>query len=336
MRGLTKEYVLRRGGLFFLTILISMTILFIIPRLAPGDPVASMVSRMTAQGGFVENSDQLIAAWRAKFGLDKPLIVQYLSYLKNMVTLNFGYSLAYFPAPVHSMVRDALPWTIGLLSVATLISFITGNIIGAFMAWRKTPGVLRALLPFTLTFTSIPPFMLSILLLYIFSFGLNWLPFSGGYDLSIMPALSIPFIKSIISHSILPALSIVVCSMGSWALGMRGMMITTAGEDYVTLAEAKGLSSARIFFRYEMRNAILPQLTALALSLGSLAGGSVIIEYIFSYPGIGYLMYTAVTNNDYTLLQGIMFMLTTSVSLGVLIIDLLYPVIDPRISYQGK
>lgn len=336
MRGLSREYVLKRAGMFLLTVWLSMTILFIIPRLAPGDPVAAMISRLTAQAGFVENSDQIIAAWRAKFGLDRPVLVQYFSYLKNMATLNFGYSLSYFPAPVHTLIGEALPWTLGLLLTATLLSFIIGNIIGAIMAWRKTPGLLRVLLPFTLTFTSIPPFMLSILLLYVFSFGLNWLPFSGGYDLSLAPGLTPAFLGSLLSHGILPASSIVACSMGSWALGMRGMMVTTAGEDFVLLAEAKGLSPARIFFRYEMRNAILPQLTALALSLGTLAGGSVIIEYIFSYPGIGYLLYTAITNNDYTMIQGIMFMLIAGVSLGVLVIDLLYPLLDPRISYHRK
>lgn len=336
MRGLTRGYILKRVGMFFLTIWISMTILFVIPRLAPGDPVAAMVSRMTAQAGFIENSDQIIAAWRAKFGLDKPVLIQYLSYFKNMATLNFGYSLAYFPVPVKTLIREALPWTLGLLSMATLLSFLIGNTIGALMAWRNTPRLVRALLPLTLTFTSIPPFMLSILLLYVFSFGLGWLPFSGGADLSILPGLNPAFIGSVVSHGILPALSIVVCSMGFWALGMRGMMVTTAGEDYVILAEAKGLSPMRIFFRYEMRNAMLPQLTALTLSLGTLAGGSVIIEYIFSYPGIGYLLYSSITNNDYTMIQGIVFMLIASVSLGVLIIDLLYPLIDPRISYQGK
>ena len=336
MRGLSRKYVLKRAGMFFLTIWISMTILFIIPRLAPGDPVAAMVSRMTAQGGFIENSDQLIAAWRAKFGLDRPLVVQYFSYFKNMLTLDFGYSLAYFPVPALSLIREALPWTLGLLSTATLLSFLIGNIIGALMAWRNTPRAARALLPATLTFTSIPPFMLSILLLYVFSFGLNLLPFSGGYDLSVKPSLSPAFALSVARHAVLPALSIVICSMGFWALGMRGMMVTTAGEDYVILAEAKGLPLSRIFFRYEMRNALLPQLTALTLSLGTLAGGSVIIEYIFSYPGIGYLLYSSITNNDYTMIQGIVFILIASVSFGVLVIDLLYPLIDPRITYQEK
>src|SRR3989339_234677 len=288
MRGLSRTYVLKRTGMFFLTVWIGMTVIFFIPRMAPGDPIAAMVSRLSAQAGRIENADQMINAWHAKFGLDAPLPVQYGRFLKNMFTLNLGYSLGYFPTKVEDMIKQALPWTLGLLAMATLMSFVLGNIIGALLAWRRSPRLLKLLLPVTLTFTSIPPFMMGILLLYVFAFGL------------------------------------------------RGMMITTGGEDFVILAEAKGLSMRRIFFNYEMRNAMLPQLTALTLSLGSIAGGSVIIEYIFTYPGIGYLLYSGIVNNDFTLIQGIVFVLISSVSFAVLLIDLLYPLIDPRISYQGK
>ncbi|OGJ91445.1 MAG: ABC transporter permease [Candidatus Raymondbacteria bacterium RifOxyA12_full_50_37] len=336
MRGLSRTYVLKRTGMFFLTVWIGMTVIFFIPRMAPGDPIAAMVSRLSAQAGRIENADQMINAWHAKFGLDAPLPVQYGRFLKNMFTLNLGYSLGYFPTKVEDMIKQALPWTLGLLAMATLMSFVLGNIIGALLAWRRSPRLLKLLLPVTLTFTSIPPFMMGILLLYVFAFGLNFLPFSGGFDQSVIPGLNLEFIGNVLQHGILPASSIVVCTMGFWALGMRGMMITTGGEDFVILAEAKGLSMRRIFFNYEMRNAMLPQLTALTLSLGSIAGGSVIIEYIFTYPGIGYLLYSGIVNNDFTLIQGIVFVLISSVSFAVLLIDLLYPLIDPRISYQGK
>jgi peptide/nickel transport system permease protein len=216
------------------------------------------------------------------------------------------------------------------------MSFIAGNVVGALLAWRRTPGLARALLPATLTFTSIPPFMLGILLIYLFAFGLKWFPFSGAYDMGGQSQWSWNFIKQVIHHGTLPALAIVITTMGFWALGMRGMMVTTDGEDYMILAQAKGLHPSRIFWLYGVRNAILPQVTALALSLGALAGGSVIVEYIFTYPGMGYLLYDGIVNGDYTLIQGVVYFLIVGVALAVLIIDLLYPFLDPRITYQKK
>jgi peptide/nickel transport system permease protein len=336
MGGLTRDYLIKRLGMFLLTVWLGMTLIFIIPRLAPGDPITAMVSRMSAQSGRVENSDQIIAAWRQRFGLDAPWYVQYGRYMGNLATFNLGYSLAYFPAEVENMVARSMPWTLGLLSLATLMSFVLGNTVGALLAWRRTPNLAKALLPLSLTFTSIPAFMLGILLVYTFAFGLRWFPFAGAFARGLQPELSLEFIKSVIYHGTLPALAIVVTTMGFWALGMRGMMVTTTGEDYMILAEAKGLRPSRIFWLYGVRNAILPQVTALALTLGSIAGGSVIVEYIFTYPGMGYLLYEGIVNTDYTLIQGIVYFLIVGVSLAVLIIDLLYPLIDPRISYQKK
>jgi peptide/nickel transport system permease protein len=322
--------------MFVLTVWLGTTLMFIIPRLAPGDPIAAMIGRMSGQGARIENSEEIIAAWRARFGLDAPWHVQYLRYLRNVVTLNLGYSLAYFPTEVENMVARSMPWTIGLLGLASLISFILGNTIGALLAWRRTPNLAKTLLPLSLTFTSIPAFMLGILLVYVFAFGLKWFPFAGAYGRGLEPGPTWEFIKSVIHHGTLPALAIVVTSMGFWALGMRGMMVTTTGEDYMILAEAKGLRPSRIFWLYGVRNAILPQVTALALTLGSIAGGAVIVEYIFTYPGLGYLLYQGIVNTDYTLIQGIVFFLIVGVALAVLIIDLLYPLIDPRITYQRK
>ena len=322
--------------MFLLTVWLGATLIFIIPRLAPGDPVSSMLSRMSAQSGSIENADQIITAWREKFGLDAPWHIQYLRYLRNMATFELGYSLAFFPTNVEDMAARTLPWTLGLYFLATLMSFILGNTIGALLAWRKTPNLARALLPVTLTFTSIPPFMLGILLIYVFAFGLKWLPFSGAYERGLAPGLSWEFIASVIKHGTLPALAIVVTTMGFWALGMRGMMVTTSGEDYMILAEAKGLRPSRIFWLYGVRNAVLPQVTALALTMSGIAGAAVIVEYIFTYPGMGYLLYQGIVNSDYTLIQGLVYFLIVGVALGVLIIDLLYPLIDPRITYHRK
>ncbi|MCJ7700948.1 MAG: ABC transporter permease [Anaerolineales bacterium] len=334
MGSLTLPYVLKRLGMWILTVWLGATIIFFVPRLAPGDPVAAMVSRLSAQSGFVEGSTEMIEAWRVRFGLDDPLQVQYFSYLRNLVTFDLGFSLASFPSQVNKMVAYALPWTLGLLTIATLISFILGNLIGALMAWRRTPGLVRSLLPLSLTFTSIPFFMFGILLIYIFAFGLGWFPASGGVGRGVEAGLNWPFIKSVIHHGTLPAIAIVVTSMGFWALGMRGMMITNDGEDYMILGEAKGLKPGRIFWWYGMRNSILPQITALAISLGLIAGGSTLVEYIFAYPGMGYLLYLGIVNNDYTLIQGIVFVLILGTATAVLILDLLLPMVDPRITYQ--
>ena len=334
MRGMTWGYLVRRLGLYIFTIWLSASIIFFIPRMVPGDPISAMVGRLTQQEGFVANSAQLVNAWKAQFGLNDPLPVQYVKYLGNMATFNLGYSLSSFPVTVQSMIGQAIPWTLGLLTLATLISFLLGNIIGALLAWRTTPTLLRVFLPLTLTFTSIPFYILGILLLFLFAFDLPWFPFSGGYDVNITSSLNWDFIGSVIYHGTLPAVSIVIASMGYWALGMRGMMVTVQGEDYLTLARAKGLSRVRVLLHYAVRNAILPQVTALALGLGGLVGGQVLVEYIFSYPGMGYLLYQSLLNSDYTVIQGVVFILIFTTATAVLLIDLLYPLIDPRISYE--
>ena len=334
MGGLTKAYVLKRIGMFFLTVWLGSTIIFIIPRLAPGDPVEGMIGQMGITGANIANSAELIEAWRQRFGLDQPIYIQYLRYLVNTFTFRGSYSLSAFPAEVDDLIQRSMPWTIGLLTVATAISFLLGNAIGATLAWRGTPRSVKTVLPLSLAFTSIPAFMLGILLVYVFSHTLDWLPYAGGHDRSVAPGLDWEFILSVLKHAILPALAVVLVRMGVWALGMRGMMITTDGEDYMILAQAKGLSSRRVFWGYGVRNAVLPQITALGVALGSIAGGFVIVEMIFTYPGIGYLLYQAILSSDYALIQGIVFYVILGVSLAVLILDLCYPLIDPRITYK--
>ena len=333
MGGFTSKYLVRRLLMWLLTVWLGATLIFAIPRLGGGDPVAAMVSRMSAQSGRVENSAELIAVWRLRFGLDGPWYVQYFNYLKNCVTFDFGYSLTQFPSRVWDMVGRALPWTVGLLIFATLITFIWGNLVGAIMGWRKSPALLRNVLPFTLTFSSIPAFLLGLVLIFVFAFGLHWFPNQGGYDSrSMQPGFTLQFIGSALYHAILPALAIVLTTAGGWALGMRGMMVTTDGEDYMILGQAKGLSMPRLFLRYSVRNALLPQLTALALSLGLIVGGSTLVETYFVYPGMGYLLYYGVVNGDYALMQGIVYILILTTATAVLVIDLSYPLIDPRIT----
>ena len=334
MGGLTFEYVLRRFGLFLLTVWLGTTMIFIIPRLAPGDPISAMVMRMTEQGSTIEDSAALIEAWRVRFGLDGPIHVQYFNYMRNLAKFDMGYSLYNFPARVNEMVARSVPWTFGLLTISLIISFVIGNFIGAILAWRRSPRLARILLPFTLMFTALPSFMGAILLLYLLAFWLDIFPYSSNYGRGLSPGLNWEFIRSVIYHGTLPALTVVLTSMGFWALGMRGMMITNEGEDYMILAEAKGLSPQRVFWRYSVRNSILPQVTALALGLGGIVGGSTLIEYVFSYPGTGWLLYQGILTADYTLIQGIVFILILATALAVFIIDLLYPLIDPRITLE--
>jgi len=336
MRGLTKEYLIRRFLLFLVTLWLGATILFILPRLAAGDPATAMMARMRQQGSRVENSQSIIESWRARFGLDEPLPLQYLRYLLNLIRGDMGYSLSFFPATVSDLMLRALPWTIGLLTVATLISFVLGTTIGALMGWRATPAVLKTVLPFSLVFTSIPAFMLSILLIYVFGFTLKWFPYSGGYGRGLTVGWNSTFILSVLDHSILPAASLIFVSMGFSALSMRGMMISVTSEDYLVLARLKGLSRSWIFWRYAVRNSILPQVTALALALGGVVAGATLVETMFSYPGMGHLMYQAITTQDYSLIGGIGFILILATATAVFALDLLYPLIDPRITYKKK
>jgi peptide/nickel transport system permease protein len=292
--------------------------------------------RMTQQGIFVEGRAELVKYYRKQFGLDEPLHIQYLKYLRNMATLEFGYSLAYFPASVKEIILRALPWTIGLLTAATLISFVVGTTIGALMGWRATPRWLRDILPFTTIFASIPSYLMALVLLYGFVYGLKWFPPGGAFGLGVKPGFNWTYIKDIIYHATLPAMAVIIVTAGGRALGMRGMMISIHGDDYIVLAQAKGLSKARIFWRYAVRNAILPQVTALAMSLGGVVSGSALVETWFSYPGIGWLLSTAVGSSDYTLIQGITFIMVLATALAVLALDLLYPRLDPRITYKRR
>ncbi|MBI5670321.1 MAG: ABC transporter permease [Chloroflexi bacterium] len=336
MGGITFGYLARRLTVFFLTIWISATLIWLIPRVAPGDPISAMVARMTRQAGYVENSDVIIEGWKARFGLNDPLPVQYLRYLGNIIRLDFGYSLAFFPTPVNEIIGRALPWTVGLLLVAITITFLLGNFLGALLAWRQTPRLIKYIIPLGMIFTSIPSILAALFLIYVFAYMLDWFPMIGSYARGMQPAFNMEFIASVIKHGTLPALSIVLVSFGYWTLGMRGMMVTVEGEDYMHLARAKGLNPFYVLYRYMVRNAILPQVTALAITLGTLVSGQVLVEYIFSYQGMGTVIFTAIRNQDYTVIQGASFFVIVLTALSVLIIDLIYPMIDPRITYERK
>jgi peptide/nickel transport system permease protein len=260
--------------------------------------------------------------------------VQYVRYLWDAAHLDFGYSLSQYPAKAINLITAALPWTIGLLVVATLLAFVLGTILGALMAWPSTPRALGYLIAPLLTLSSVPYYLLGLVLVYLFSIERRIFPLSGGYTTGTIPNFSPGFLLDVAHHALLPALSIVLAAVGFWALGMRGMMVTTEGEDYMIMAEAKGLPDRWIFYRYALRNAILPQFTSLAIALGAVVSGSVLVEVVFGLPGIGTLLYKAITGSDFFVIYGIVFIIIFAIALATLIIDLVYPLLDPRISYR--
>jgi peptide/nickel transport system permease protein len=335
---MTFRYITKRIGLFFLTVWVASTLNFLIPRLSPGDPVAGVLGAMQAQGATVANGAEIIESFRARFGLDDSIPVQYLKYLWALVHLDFGYSIARFPTPVMSIIGASLPYTLTLLTVATILTFVIGNFAGALLVWKATPAAAKALITIFVMLAPIPYYLLAMILIFVFSYVLHLFPSSGitAAGRLIGPGFDIDYLLDVVYHSILPALSIIIAGIGGWALGMRGMMVTVLGEDYLTLAEAKGLKNPRIFLNYAVRNAVLPQFTGLAISLGYVVSGSVIVELLFSYPGLGFQLFRAISANDFPVIQGITFFLVLSIATAILGIDLIYPKLDPRITYSRK
>ena len=332
---MSLAYILKRFGMFFLVIWLATTLNFVLPRLGGGDPVRQKLMQQAALGGNLQSGyEDMVLVYDEKFGLNTPLWKQYLNYLKDMLHLDFNYSIANYPRSVSDMIGDSLPWTLGLLTTTILVSWLIGGLIGAFMAWPKSPRALQYLMPPLLSLNAIPFFLLGLVLVYFFAFRLEWFPLFGGYRAGTFPAWSWGFAGNVLHHAVLPALSIILVSLGGWALGMRAMMITTQGEDFVTYADAKGLKDSTIFVHYSIRNALLPQTTALALVLGQMISGTVIVEVVFQYPGIGTVLYQAIRGSDFFLVQGIVFFLILSIAVATLILDLIYPLLDPRITYK--
>jgi peptide/nickel transport system permease protein len=329
------DYVAKRFGVFLLIIWLAASINFFLPRLGGQNPVRAAMAAQAASGGSVQlGMEEMIKEYDRKFGLDQPLWRQYLTYVADMTRLDFNYSIAGYPQKVIDIIGHALPWTISLLLTTILISWTLGGLLGAFMGWPRSPKFLSFLMPPLLSLNAIPFFLLGLLLIYFLAFRMRLFPLSGGYNPGTFPAMTPSFLRDVLVHSVLPALSIILVSIGGWALGMRAMMITTQGEDYVTFADAKGLKGRTIFTRYAIRNALLPQTTALALALGQLISGALLVEVVFTYPGIGTVLFRAIRGSDYFVIQGIVFILIVSIGLATFILDLIYPLLDPRITYR--
>jgi len=330
------KYMVRRLIWYFLSMLAVLTIIFIIPRLSPVSPITRFIASLEVEGMLTGETRQLIEEYKKLFGLDADLFTQYVRYISSVLRGYLGPSYAYFPTPVSALIARHLPWTIGLLSTTVIISWVIGNLLGAIVGWRKGSKVSSFLAGICLIISRIPYYILAIIVVLVFGVYIPILPPGGGWTTGRIPSLSLSFILDVIHHSILPAFSIIAVSLGGWLISMRSLTVSIRGEDYLLFAEAKGLKRNKIMMKYAFRNALLPQVTGLAVSLGRIMSGALLTEVIFAYPGIGYLFVGALAFNDYNLIQGIVLIICLSVLTSILLIDFLYPLIDPRVRYERR
>jgi len=325
----------RRFAMFVAVIWAASTLNFFVPRLAPRNPIEEKLLAQQEMGGTTVDIQSLVRAYNAEFGLDRPLWRQYLTYINDLAHFDLGYSIADYPTRVAAVIGRAMPWTIGLLTTTTLLAFAIGSVLGALTVWSDAPRLFRAIVPLFMIFSAVPFYLIGLALIYVFANLLQWLPLGGGMGIRTMPTLTFAFALEIFKHSILPACSILIASVGVWALAMRGMMVTVVAEDFMTFAEALGLTSRRRFTQYALRNALLPQVTLLALSLGHVLSGSILVELVFGYPGVGQQLFRAIQNLDYFVIYGIVLVLVTAIALAMLVVDLVYPLLDPRLRRLG-
>ncbi len=319
------SFIVRRLIFYVVAAWVALTINFFIPRLVPGNAVEAIMSK------FPDLQPSAYRALEAMLGVGHPGSIwhQYWSYLVELAHFNLGTSVSQYPAQVSTLLGEALPWTIILVGSATVIAFLVGTALGIAAGWRYGGGLDRVL-PGLMFLQAIPYFFFALILLELFAVKIHIFPIGQGYGQGLIPGWHWAFIGSAIYHSLLPALTIVLTSIAGWMLQMRNVMITTIGEDYVVAAQAKGLPNHRVIFTYAARNAILPQLQGFGLAIGFVVSGALIMEIVFSYPGIGELLVSAVTSNDYPLTQGIFLVITFAVLLANLIVDLVIVFVDPR------
>jgi len=323
------NYFLRKLSFYAVALWAALTLNFAIPRLLPGNPVDILLAKLQQRGETVTPETRKAYALLLGGDSSDPLWIQYWDYLKNLAKGDLGVSVSYYPAKVSDVILTSLPWTVVLVGIATILAAVLGVLLGAVVGWK--PGTwLDSLVPSTTLLAAVPYFWLALILAYLLARVLGWFPLQGGYDVVLTPGWNAEFIGSAIQYGFLPALTIVLASVGGWLLGMRNMMVSTLSEDYILTAEAKGLSPRKILRSYASRNAVLPSVAGFAISLGFVVSGSVITEQVFSYPGIGGRLLGAVTNNDYALMQGVFLFITLAVLGANLLVDLLYGLIDPR------
>ena len=326
------KYVLRRLGFFVVTLWACLTINFVLPRLMPGNPAIAMMARFR---GRVNGS--VLQALEIAFGVNtkQSEISQYFSYLGNTFTGHFGISLTFFPETVAQVVRSAILWTLGLVGLTTVLAFALGTLIGMISGWRRGSKLDSILPPIFVITSAFPYFFVALLSLLLFSITWHWFPSGFGYANTDTIGWTWSYISDVLQHAILPALTILVTSIGGWILTMRNNMISTLAEDYVRMAQGKGLSPLRVMLDYAGRNAILPNLTGFAMSLGFVVSGAILVEYVFSYPGLGYMLLEGVQNEDYALMQTLFLLITVAVLVAVLAVDFVTLALDPRTRSQA-
>jgi peptide/nickel transport system permease protein len=324
------QFLLRKIGFYLVAAWVAITLNFLLPQLIPGNPVEVLIAKMQEAGPTPPDEAQILTRL---LGLGSGNIFQkYWGYLDSLAHLRFGLSVSDFPTPVATEIGSSIYWTLILVGTATVISFVLGIALGTLVGWKRG-SKLDAIIPATTLLTAMPYFWFGLILVYVFSTNVfHIMPASGGYntDSNLVAGWSWPFIASAVQHAILPALSIIVTAVGGWLLGMRNMMVSTLSDDYVVAAEAKGLRQSRIMIGYAARNAVLPSISGFAISLGFVVSGAIAMEYVFSYPGIGFKLVQAVGSDDYPLMQGIFLVITLTVLAANLLVDLLHGVIDPR------
>ena len=322
------RFVLRRLGFFVVTLWAAVTLNFLIPRLMPGNAAIAMLGRYRGR-----INPAALHALEIAFGINthQGLVSAYFSYLGNIVRGRFGTSLTFFPDAVMHEVLQALPWTLGLVGIATFLAFVLGTGLGIVSAWRRGSKLDSVVPPTFVIVSAIPYFWVAMVLVLIFGLTLKWFPSQGGYYVTTdTPGLNFIFFQDVLNHAFLPAISLLITTIGTWILTMRNTMITTLAEDYVRMARAKGLPNRRIMFDYAARNAILPNLTGFAMSLGFVVSGAILIEYVFNYPGVGFMLLQAVSSEDYPLMQGLFLLITVAVLFAILVADVLTALLDPR------
>ncbi len=326
------RYLSRRIVFYLLALWASVTINFFLPRLMPGDPVSAFAARFRDQ---LASDPHMLDAIRVELGASTdPLPVQYVQYLGNLLHGDLGVSYSQYPTRVSEVLATTLPWTLVLAGTATLLAFTIGTVLGIIAAWRRGGVVDSIVTPLTMFTYSFPPFFLAMLILYFIGAQLNWFPLNHAYDDNQHISWSLSFIRSAADHAALPVLTFLLYSIGGWLLGMRNVMINVLSEEYITMAQAKGLSDRRVMFRYAARNALLPQITSFAITMGYIITGLVLIEDVFSYPGVGYTLVLAVQGSDYPLMQALFLLITGAVLIANFIADLLYTWLDPRARAQ--
>ena len=326
-------YIVRRLLFLILVIWSASTIIFFIPRISNRNPIRERFAALARTGGFSpQDMEAIVESYNTKFGLDKPLMEQYFTYLGSIARFDMGVSLNKFPRTVVQLIGDSLPWTIALLFVTTILSFVIGNFLGAIAAWPRAPQWVRSVATPFILLQGFPPVLMGILLLFFIGYKLKLAPLGSAYSTGVIPNWSDwRFILDVLHHQLLPGLALILGSVGGWVLSMRGMGVTIQGEDYVNFAEHKGLSGEVIFRDYYLRNALLPQVTGVALALGSLVTSGVVIESQFALPGLGRVLQEAINSNDFTVIYGVVLFITIAVATLMVFVEMLYPLLDPRI-----